>query len=40
MSIAKAKPIAPAIKTDPIGFSCTVLAMACDPSRTVSPLLP
>jgi hypothetical protein len=35
---AKAKPIPPAINIEPSGLSCTFFAIACEPSRKVSPL--
>jgi hypothetical protein len=34
---ANAKPIAPAISIEPNGLSCTFFAIACEPSRKVSP---
>ena len=35
---ASAKPIPPAINIEPSGLSCTFFAIACEPSRKVSPL--
>jgi hypothetical protein len=35
---ANARPIAPAINMEPSGLSCTFFAIACEPSRKVSPL--
>jgi hypothetical protein len=35
---ANAKPIAPAINIEPSGLSRTFFAIACEPSRKVSPL--
>jgi hypothetical protein len=37
---ASAKPMPPAINNELSGFSCTLFAIACEPSRNVSLLFP
>src|SRR5689334_1698514 len=36
---ANTKPIVPAINIEPSGLSCIFFAIACEPSRKVSPVL-